>query len=292
MRNLILFLPLIIFMLFLASCENDALPINEEIITSYSDDEESTSASQIDANSINTESDNKDTQKDTATIKDSSTGDNDVAIIQPPTTITIMGFSDLDEAVSNEVNEIIDNLDSEYQNLVANIDTYEKYQDNIDKIEAFYAVILEDTRTLCIRMREYSIKYAEAILSSDQSNDDKYEDFDELLDVIYEDASDEILDEIYNGILDEVLDDFYNGALDDKPDGISYDEWYDIRSDEYDWWSDTRSDVYDEWSDLRSDVYDLWSDIRGELWDDDIEKAKDDLIDFIEEVEKLNGNNV
>ena len=172
--------------------------------------------------------------------------------------------------------------------MVTEIDTYEMYLESTDKVEAFYKKVYDDTKNLCIRMREYSINYAEAIMASDKSNDDKYKDFEGLYDCIYDDAGDDIYDEIYDGILDDIYDDFYDGILDDAYDnGAPYDEWSDARSNEYDWWSDARSDVYDEWSDFRSDVYDFWSDMRSELWDDDIERAEEKIVDFQEDVEKL-----
>lgn len=199
-----------------------------------------------------------------------------------------IGFEELNEAVSTDVDNTISAIKSEYEKLVTGIDTYEKYLENTDKVEAFYKQVYDDTQNLCIRMCEYSINYAEAIMASDKSNDDKYKDFEELYDCIYDDAGDDIYNEIYDGILDDIYDDFYDGILDDAYDnGVPYDEWSDARSNEYDWWSDARSDIYDEWSDFRSYVYDFWSDMRSELWDDNIERAEEKIVDFQKDIEKL-----
>lgn len=198
------------------------------------------------------------------------------------------GFEELNEVVSTDVDNTISDIKSKYEKLVTEIDTYEKYLENTDKIEAFYKQVYNDIQNLCIRMREYSINYAEAIMASTKSNVDKYKDFAELYDCIYDDAGDDIYDEIYDGILDDIYDDFYDGILDDAYDnGAPYDEWSDARSNEYDWWSNARSDVYDEWSDFRSSVYDFWSDMRSELWDDDVERAVEKIVDFQEDIEKL-----
>lgn len=203
------------------------------------------------------------------------------------------GFEELNEVVSADVENTISAIKSEYEKLVEDIDTYEKYLKNTNKVEAFYEQVCEDTKHLCIRMREYSINYAEEIMASDKSNSDKYKDFKELYDCIYDDAGDDIYDEIYDDILDGIFDSFYDGILDDAyDDGAPYDEWSDARSDEYDWWSDTRSDVYDEWSDFRSDVYDFWSDMRSELWDDDIEGAEERIADFREDIEKIKNKGI
>lgn len=238
----------------------------------------------------NTISDNTDNAQDSSPIeetlessdiKESKDNTDDVSEKQ-------IGFEELNEAVSTDVENTVSAIKSEYEKLVTEIDTYEKYLENTDKVEAFYKQVCEDTKNLCIRMREYSINYAEAIMASDKSNDDKYKDFEELYDCIYDNAGDDIYDEIYDGVLDDIYDDFYDGILDDAyDDGAPYDEWSDARSNEYDWWSDARSDVYDEWSDFRSDVYDFWSDMRSELWDDDIERAEEKIVDFQEDVEKL-----
>lgn len=202
-------------------------------------------------------------------------------------------FEELNKMVLGDVEDTIASIKAENEKLVTDIDTYNKYLENTDKMEAFYQQICNDVRLLCIRMREYSIQYAENIMRSDQSNDDKYDDLEELYDCIYDDAGDEIYDEIYEDIFDDLYDAFYDGILDDAYDnGAQYDEWLEALSDEYDWWLDARSDIYDEWSDFRSDVYDFWSDIRSELWDDDIEKAEEKIADFQDDIEKLKRKNI
>ena len=186
--------------------------------------------------------------------------------------------------------EVISALWAELESLSADIDSYEKYKENIDLIESFYARTLEETRMLCIKMREYSLNYAEEIMSADNSTDEKYDALEEIYDCIYEDARDEIYDEIYDGILDDMYDIFYDGILDDAYDTVDYSEWSDASSNEYELWSDTSSEVYEEWSDFQSDVYDFWSDMGSELWDDDIEKAEKVMSDFAEDIEKLKGS--
>ena len=197
---------------------------------------------------------------------------------------------DLDDIVIKDVEDTVAALNAEYEGLKAEIDTYSKYLSNTDKMEAFYAKIQDTNYSLCVRMYEYSLDYAESIVNSDMSNDDKYDELEELYDNIYDDAGNEIYDSIYDGILEDMYDDFYDGLLDDAYDNeeySEYSEWSDARSDEYEWWSDTRSQVYEDWSDMRSDIYDLYSDLRSSIWDDDIDEAKEIIEDFREDVEKL-----
>ena len=198
-------------------------------------------------------------------------------------------LEELEETILKDVEDSITILTAEYEKLVAEINTYDKYLENTSDIEAFYAKVLSDTENLCFRMYQYSVDYAEVILSSDKSNDDKYDDLDDIYDCIYDDAGDEIYDEIYDGILDDMYDNFYDGILDNAYDNAPYREWSDARSNEYEWWSDARSDVYEFWSDTRSDVYEFWSDMRSDIWNDDIEKAKNTLDDFQKDIEKLKG---
>ncbi len=194
---------------------------------------------------------------------------------------------ELEELVMADVEGTIGALSEEYQLLLSNVDTYEKYLANITAVEECYKKIYVETRSLCVRLREYSIDYAKLIITSDKSFDEKYDEFETIYDCIYEDAGDEMYDEIYAGILDDAYDDLYNGILDDAYDNAEYKEWAEARANEYEWWSDTRSDVYKEWSDCRSDVYGFWSDMRGEMWDDDIEKAYKKINNFIDDIEKI-----
>lgn len=181
-------------------------------------------------------------------------------------------------------------LSAEYEQLKSEVNTYAKYLANINKIEAFYTKVCETNYSLCVRMCEYSLNYAEMIVGSDVSNDDKYDDLNELYDSIYDDIGDEIYDGIYDGILSDMYDDYYDGILDDAYDIAPYKEWSNARSDEYDWWSDTRSDVYGDYSDFRSDVYSFYSDVRSAVWRDDIEKAEKKIEKFRKKVDKLKSD--
>ncbi len=196
-------------------------------------------------------------------------------------------FDGLEEIVLLDVETAIDALCEEYDALLVSVDTYEKYLENVEMVEGFYEKVHSETGNICIRLREYCVEYANIILASDKSFADRRNDFDEIYDCIYEDATDEIYDEIYNGILDDIYDDLYSGLLDEAYGDAEYEEWSEARSNEYEWWSDTRSEVYDEWSDCRSDIYDFWSDMKGEMWDEDIEKAYEKVTDFIEDIEQI-----
>lgn len=201
--------------------------------------------------------------------------------------IEVSSIEELNEVVPREVETHIAALNEKYEKLTGEIDTYDKYIQNIDQVEAFYADVYQDTKDICIRMREYCLKYGEIILESDKTDDEKYDDLDEMYDVVYDEAGDEIYDGYYDGVLDEVYDVFYDGILDEAHDTAEYEEWLDARSEEYELWLDTRSDTYEEWLDFRSESYEFWLDMKEEFWNEDMEKAKEKMQDFQEDINKL-----
>ncbi|MBQ4067926.1 MAG: hypothetical protein IJC76_01615 [Lachnospiraceae bacterium] len=201
--------------------------------------------------------------------------------------VGVANRDELRDSVEKQVDNYIQSLNKEYKDLESNITNYDEYTQNTNKIEEYYLTTYYETSKMCINIREYAVCYAETILSSDTSNDDKYDELEEIYDDLYEDACEAIYDEVYDGILDEIYDLFYDGVLEEKSEDIDYKDWFDARSDEYDWWSDARSDVYDEWSDCRKDVYRFWTDMRSDVFKDDIEKAYEEIEEFKADIEKL-----
>ena len=199
----------------------------------------------------------------------------------------VSSIEELNEFVLKDVEVCIAAINEKFGQLTAEIDTYDKYIQNKDLVEAFYTGVYQDTKNICIRMREYCLKYVEIILESDKTDDEKYDELEEMYDVVYDEAGDEIYDGYYDGVLDEIYDVFYDEILDEAYDEIEYGEWLDVRSEEYELWLDTRSDVYEEWLDFRSDSYEFWLDVRSEFWNKDIEKAKEKVQDFQEDINKL-----
>ncbi len=192
--------------------------------------------------------------------------------------------------LEKEIDETVAKLFEDMENLGTDIDSYQKYLENVEKIENYYTEIYENTKMLCVRMYEYSLKYAENILASNKTNDEKYNDLEVIYDNIYNDAGDNIYDLIYDDLFDDMYDLYYDGLFDEAYDNkeySEYSEWLDAHSNEYNMWLDTHSDIYDIWLDTRSDIYDFWLDLRGEIWDDDIERANKIIEDFREDIEKL-----
>ena len=188
---------------------------------------------------------------------------------------------------SADIESTVSSLTATYEALTADIATYDDYVANVDRVEAFYATVVEETRNLCIRLREYGADYVDSVLSSGLTCDEMYDELDVLYDDLYDDAGGDVYDEIYDDLMGDLYDVFYDGILKDAYDTVDYSDWADTHSNEYDFWSDAHSDIYDEWSDFHSDIYDLWSDVRGELWDDDLDRAAEKLADFRADLQSL-----
>lgn len=196
-------------------------------------------------------------------------------------------YAELEAKIESEVQAELAALTAEWENLRDGITSYEDYLAKASEIEAFYAKVNGVSEKLCNLMYLYGLDYAKAVMTSGKSSYKMYSEMGGLYDVIYSGMGGKIYDEIYSGILSDMYDTFYSGVLGNRPDGVSYSEWADVRSKEYDMWSDARSDTYDHWSDARSDVYDFWSDVRSDLFDEDIGAAQKEIDDFQKDVDKM-----
>ncbi len=196
-------------------------------------------------------------------------------------------IEELKTSLLAEVENKISMLESEWDSLKNEINTYEKYVKNVDNVEDFYKKIETTTEEISIRLYEYSFIYAEKMLSSKKSHYDIYDDLKDIHDDIYEDARDEIHDRIYEDLLEDMEDTFYNGIIKDAEDDEEYSDWYDIRSDEYSMWYDTRSEVYEIYYDAGSDIYGFYYDLTSDVYADDMADANDTLNDFKEDIEDM-----
>ncbi|MBQ4648518.1 MAG: hypothetical protein IJB76_05090 [Clostridia bacterium] len=201
----------------------------------------------------------------------------------------ITTLEDLESRIEEQLANSITSLESRWEALSVEIDTYDKYCDNSEKVSEFYQTVIAETEQMCIMLCEYSAAYARMILDSDMSADDKYDAIDGLNDCLYDDACDEIHDEIYEGILDDMNDHFYDGILDDAKDSVNYSDWYDVYSKEYNQWYDASSDVYGVYYDTSSEIYSFYYDMSSELYSRDYERAEKVYNRFLEKIAKSKG---
>lgn len=196
----------------------------------------------------------------------------------------------LEDSFIENIENNIEELESEYETLCSSISSYDAYVNNVESVEVFYDKILSSFYDMTAEAYEFGLIYAETVTNSDLDYDEMYDLIDGIYDCIYSDAGDALYDDIYSGLLDDMYDDFYNGVIADGYDTVPYADWSDVSHDAYRYWSDTSSDCYDYWSDMKSDIYDLWSDLRRAFFGDNLEKARKIVEDFREDVEKLNKN--
>lgn len=238
-------------------------------------------------NSSTVEENKEDSISDPDTQEDDSMETSENSLTIDVTGITTL--DDLESQIETDLSNAIATLVSEWETLSSEVDTYEKYCENAEKVSDFYGMIIKRTEQMCIMLKEYSAVYTRMVLDSDMSSEDKYKAIDGIEDVIYEDACDEINDEIYEGLLDDMNDHFYEGILEKQPDDVSYSDWYDIISNEYSQWYDTASEVYSFYYDTSSDIYSLYYDLSGDLYQNDNERAEKDYSRFIKKLNKDKG---
>ncbi len=203
----------------------------------------------------------------------------------------ITTLTELDERIDEYATETIDSLKTRWKALSEEVDTYQKYCDNSQKVSDFYKALLSDTEQMCITLMEYSAVYTRMILDSDLPAEKKYKAAEGICDNLYNDACDKIVKKVYNGILDDMLDYYYNGIIDDEIKKSYTSELSEISSKEYSQWSDTSSEVYSLYSDTSSDVYSLYSDLSAKLYNDDFTGAEKVYNRFLKKLAKEKGIN-
>ena len=201
----------------------------------------------------------------------------------------ITTLEELETRIEEHLAATIASLNTQWEELTTEIDTYEEYVEKAERVSEFYQTVIDETDRMCIMLFEYSAAYARMILDSDMSADDKYDAIDGINDFLYEDACDEINDEIYEGLLDDMNDYFYEGILSDAQDDVDYSDWYDVCSEEYSQWYDTASEVYGLYYDAASEIYSFYYDMASELYGRDYERAEKIYERFLEKIAKAKG---
>lgn len=205
------------------------------------------------------------------------------------TIISAATTDELEDIIEQDVEDTIGGLTSEYETIKETLADFDAYLANPTLTEDFYIKTVTEINALTIRLREYTLKYAELIMASDDDYDDKYDDLEDIYDEIYEDAAEEIYDEIYDGMLDDMYDDIYDGIIDNAYENVEYSVWDDARSAEYSMWDDARSDIYSSYDDVRSDIYGFYDKTRTHVYKEDEVKVDKDIAKFQKLINKLKG---
>ena len=187
----------------------------------------------------------------------------------------------------SDIDSLTKSLEDEWKKISGEITTFDSYKANKDKVSNYYDKIVKNSQDFSIRTREYALKYAEIIINSDKSFDDKYDELDDMYYDIYDGIAEDLYKDIYDGLLEDMYDYYYDGILDDAYDKVPYGDYSDMRSAEYKNYSNARSDVYKAYSNVRSDVYQFYSKLRSKMYSKDLDRAKEAIQDFNKDIEKL-----
>ena len=72
-------------------------------------------------------------------------------------------------------------MNTEWEKLKQEVNTYDVYLNEVEKVETYYDKIQSTTEQLCIRLYAYSANCAELILSSSKEYKDKYDDLEMIM---------------------------------------------------------------------------------------------------------------
>lgn len=203
--------------------------------------------------------------------------------------ISVSTMDELEEFIDQDVDEVISGLLEEYETIKATLEDFDAYQANPTMTEDFYNKTVTEIDGLSLRLREYAMKYAEIIMTSEDDYSDKYDDLEDIYDEVYEDAAEEIYDKIYDDLLDDMYDDIYEGIIDDAYDNVSYSVWDEARSAEYSMWDEARSEIYSMYDATRSDIYHFYDRMRSHTYKKDDAKIDKDMAKFQKKINKLKG---
>ena len=190
---------------------------------------------------------------------------------------SITSMEELEDAIEAQVKSAIQSLSDCWDTFSGEIDTYDKYVENADRVTKFYEMFKDATKQICEVMREDSVIYANLILSSDESVDDKYEDADDIYDHILKGVCDDIYDDLFEDILEDMYDTYFDGILDDAYYSHDFSAWSSVSSKEYTQWSEASSTVYEEIISVKADIYAFYLQFKDGLYRNDIEAAEKEI---------------
>lgn len=196
-----------------------------------------------------------------------------------------------DSETTLAVKAAAETLTADFEELVAAIDSYEAFDENLDAVKAYYDEILDVMTTLDIDIRNSVADQAEAIAASDLSFEDMQDEFDDLCDDNEEYALDLIETLIQEGLIQDLYDTFYDGILKEAADSgedYSYRAGK-ARSREYDRWWALSDDVMNLCYDLGDDLNDFHYEMNFGFYYEEPETLDEALEDFRLQISKLDG---
>lgn len=200
---------------------------------------------------------------------------------------SVTSFDELDDLIDNYVTGKVKQLKSLWNSLSSEVDSFDKYCDNSDRVSAFYNTVLNETEQICLSLYEYTAVYSRKVLDSNLSAEKKYKTIDGIKDVIYDEACEDIKKKIYDGILEDIKNYYYDDIIEKARDKVDYSKWDEVSSKEYNQWDEVTSAIYTLYDDTSSDIYSFWNDLSEELYNDNTERADKRYDRFLKKIAKV-----
>ena len=171
------------------------------------------------------------------------------------------------DAINKEADTMISTLEKEYTSSPSQIDSYEAYIQNADRIAEWYATMNETTKEFFTGMEKYYEAYYRMMLDTCKNNDELKDSLELFYEEVYEGTFEDLYKKLYEGLFKDIYEDIYEDVLSKADDIVSYDELYSSCSTFYDAWYDAGSTCYDTWYNGLSRFYSIWSAMYGSIYD-------------------------
>ena len=165
--------------------------------------------------------------------------------------------------IENDINLMVSRAKEEYNTLLSEVDTYDKYCDNSALVDTFFANLEEQTNALFDKSGQKSAYYFRLALEQFEDNTNLEQVFEDYYDSVYDAAYENFYEEIYDRLFDDIYDDIYDTMLDEAYDKVPYQEWSEASSDFYNKWSDAHEQAYLAYSNARNKAYVLYTNMRS-----------------------------
>ena len=127
------------------------------------------------------------------------------------------------DAINKEADTMISTLEKEYTSIPSQIDSYEAYIQNADRIAEWYATMNETTKEFFTGMEKYYEAYYRMMLDTCKNNDELKDSLELFYEEVYEGTFEDLYKKLYEGLFKDIYEDIYEDVLSKADDIVSYD---------------------------------------------------------------------
>lgn len=172
---------------------------------------------------------------------------------------SLTSLDEIIEAYETDLTAMVSELNSEYETLLEEVDSYNAYKEHPEKIATFYEKVSTETDKLFARYDVYTEAYFRMALDSTDENKKLDRAFDDYYDDIYDDIYDDYYDDVYTKLYDNIYDDFYSDMFDEAYDTLPHREYLDAHSEFYDAYRESHSNIYSKYIDSKNKAHTIYS---------------------------------